>query len=143
MRLWLRDLAAATTLCLVLSSLPRPLLRWLNLSTAPLLAASYTRQALAAYRSRSTGELTARAVPRRLARSLVRLITTAAQLGGDAAVLALHVIGALGCSTLLAQLSYYRHSTRRATRPVAVPPVPLSGGERYDYLLAALMCVRQ
>jgi len=134
-----RDLAATAALWLVLARLPLPLLRWLNLGAAPLLAASYYRQALAVYRSRSTGELRSRAVLRRLARSLARAFTTTAQLGGDTAVLLHHVLGAIGCSTLLAQLSYYRHSTRRATRPLAVPPVPLSGGDRYDYLLAALM----
>lgn len=136
---WLRDIATCAVLAVALWRVPFPVLQCFTVGTAPLLAGSYLSRARANYRLRSTGDMQARAVLRRLARSLVRVYTSAAQLGGDASVLVIHGLGAIGCSVLLAQLCWYRRPTERATRPVAVPPGPLSGGAKYDYLLAALM----
>uniref|UniRef100_A0A7S0LPZ0 EF-hand domain-containing protein n=1 Tax=Coccolithus braarudii TaxID=221442 RepID=A0A7S0LPZ0_9EUKA len=100
----------------VLIALPRTLLPWLSLSTAPLLLCSYSAQISTNIRRKSTGQLAPLTVLLRGAGSLVRVGTTLTQLGGDPAVLGNHCIGAIGSTILLVQIGWYK--TEGALRSV-------------------------
>ena len=127
---------------------PVEALRLLNLCTLPLLVASYATQAILNIRNRSTKSLKTQTVLRRWSRSLARVFTTVAQLGGDLTLLAVHLSSTIGCSVLLLQLWWYGRAANAADvrSPAATTAVDAAaaapGGATslsYDYLLAALM----
>jgi len=138
-----RDVIVLCAAFCALRQLPRAALCVLHLATMTSRATTLQRaRDRANYLRRSTGgALRAAPVLRRWARSAGRVVTTIVQLGADPAVLLTHLLTVLGCSVMLAQGWWYRRASERAltSAPLQVPPGPLSGAARYDYLLSALM----
>lgn len=112
------DLGVLAAVAFGLSRLPERLLPALCLWTAPLAAASYSRQIFRQWTRGSAASLPIAPVLFRWLASFVRVATTAAFLGGDRAVLVPHAIGLVGCSVLLSQLIWYDGlgPVRRKTR---------------------------
>ena len=115
-----RDLAVLCAFVTLFACLPARLLPLLSAFTAPLLVVSYASQCATNARRRSTGQLSPGTVLLRLFGSLTRFTTTITQLGGELPVLVNHAIGCGGCTTLLAQIWWFR----RARAPEPAP----SGG---------------
>lgn len=122
---WVRAIADALILAsagLMFANLPDRWLPFLSLATAPMLLTSYSAQAWTNFARRSTGQLSVGTVFLRWAGSLVRVVTTIAQLNGDIVVLANHLLGVLGCSVLLLQLWLYRDGKQAKAGPSPASP---------------------
>lgn len=122
---WVRAIADAVILSaagLMVANMPDRWLPFLSLATAPMLLTSYSAQAWTNFCRRSTGQLSVGTVFLRWAGSLVRVLTTIAQLNGDIVVLANHVLGVFGCSVLLLQLWLYRDGKQAKEGPSPASP---------------------
>ena len=101
------DVGLLAAIAFALAVLPAKFLPILCLWSAPLAVVSYSQQSLQLNQRGSAASLPVTALWLRWVANLLRVLTTSAILGGDPAVMANHVVGVIGCTALLWQVTYF------------------------------------